>query len=50
MKKNVAESFVKRIQLCRCSAKKNTQQTLFENQAVLDRNKLQKLVFLSYEV
>lgn len=50
MKKIVAESFVKRIQLCQCSVKKNTQQTDFENQALLDRNKLRKLVFLSYEV
>lgn len=42
MKKNVAESSVKRIQLCQCSEKKNTQQTDFENQAVLDRNRLRK--------
>jgi hypothetical protein len=50
MKKIVDESFVKRIQLCQCSAQKNTQQTDFENQTLLDRNELQKLVFLSYEV
>ena len=49
-KKNVAESFVKRIQLCQCSVKKNTQQTDFEKQVLLDRNKMWNLVFLSDEV